>query len=59
MVMVANFIPGLKRFLKGTGLREAALRTVMQMVIAFILHRGRMSTLQAAGMIRSETRHRA
>ena len=29
------------------------------MVIAFILHRGRMSSLQAAGSIRSETRHRA
>ena len=59
MVMVADLIPGLKRFLRGVGLREAALRTVTQMVIAFILHRGRMSTLQAAGSIRSETRHRA
>ena len=59
MVMVADFIPGLKRFLRGVGLREAALRTVMQMVIAFIMHRGRMSTLQAAGSIRSEVRHRA
>ena len=59
MVMVADFIPGLKRFLRGVGLREAALRTVTQMVIAFILHRGRMSTLQAAGSIRSQVRHRA
>jgi hypothetical protein len=59
MVMVADFIPGLKRFLRDVGLREAALRTVTQMVIAFILHRGRMSTLQAAGSIRSQVRHRA
>lgn len=59
MVMVADFIPGLKRFLKVAGLREAALRTVMQMVITFLMHRGRMSTLQAAGSIRSEVRHRA
>ena len=59
MVMVADFIPGLKRFLRSIGLREAALRTVMQMVIAFLLHRRRMSTLQAAGGIRSEVRHRA
>lgn len=59
MVMVADLIPGLKRFLRGAGLRDAVQRTVMQMVIAFILHRGRMSTLQAAGSIRCETRHRA
>lgn len=59
MVMVADFVPGLKRFLRGVGLRDAALRTVMQMVIAFMLHRGRMSTLQAAGSVRSQVRHRA
>lgn len=59
MVMVADLLPGLKRFLRGVGLREAMFRTVAQMVIAFILHRGRMSGLQAAGSIRSETRHRA
>lgn len=59
MVMVADLMPGLKRFLRGVGLREAASRTVMQMIIAFLLHRGRMSSLQAAGSIRSETRHRA
>lgn len=31
----------------------------LQLVIAFILHCGRVSTLQAAGSVRSETRHRA
>jgi len=59
MVMVADFLPGLKRFLGACCLREAALRVVMQMVVAFLLHRGRMSTLQAAGSIRSQVRHRA
>jgi len=59
MVMVAHFVPGLKRFLQVIGLRDAALLTVTQMVVAFMLHRGRMSTLQAAGSIRSQVRHRA
>ncbi|MCE9546347.1 MAG: transposase, partial [Planctomycetia bacterium] len=36
-----------------------AEQTVLRMVIAFILHSGRMSCLQAAGSIRSEARHRA
>ena len=32
---------------------------VIRMVVAFVLHAGRMSCLQAAGAVRSETRHRA
>jgi len=59
MVMVPDFIPGLKRCLRAIGLRKVAEQMVMRMVIAFILHAGRMSCLQAAGSIRSETRHRA
>jgi hypothetical protein len=59
MVMVADFVPGLKRCLRGLGLREAAMQMIMRMIVAFILHAGRMSCLQAAGSIRSQTRHRA
>jgi hypothetical protein len=59
MVMVADFVPGLKRCLGAVGLRNATLQMVMRMVIAFILHSGRMSCLQAAGSIRSQTLHRA
>ena len=32
---------------------------VLRVVVAFLLHAGRMSCLQAAGAVRSETRHRA
>ena len=59
MIMVADFVPGLKRCLRPARLREAAMQTTLRMVVAFILHCGRMSCLQAAGSIRSETRHRA
>jgi hypothetical protein len=59
MVMVADYVPGLKRFLQPAKLRQAALETTMRLVIAFIMHSGRMSCLQAAGSIRSQTRHRA
>jgi hypothetical protein len=59
VVMVADFVPGLKRSLRGLDLREAALAMVLRMVVAFLLHCGRMSCLQAAGAVRSQTRHRA
>lgn len=59
MVMVADLVPGLKRWLRGLDLREAALAAVLRMVVAFLLHRGRMSCLQAAGAVRCDARHRA
>jgi len=59
MVMVADLLPGLKRFLAPVGLKEAALQMVMRLVIGFLLHAGRMSCLQAAGSVRSDARHRA
>jgi hypothetical protein len=59
MVMVADLLPGLKRFLAGIGLRESVLMLVMRVVVAFILHAGRMSCLQAGGALRCASRHRA
>lgn len=59
MVMVAEVLPGLKRWLRPVGLRFTARAMVMRMVTAFILHAGRMSCLQAAGSIRCDARHRA
>ena len=59
MVMVADFIPFLKRYLQRAGLRQVAAEMVSRVVIAFLLHSGKMSCLQAAGSVRSETRHRA
>ena len=59
MVMVADLVPGLKRFLRPLGLRKQRQEMVMRMMLAFILHVGRMSCLQAGGVVRCEPRHRA
>ena len=59
MVMVADLVPGLKRFIRPTRLRETSQEMVLRMVISFIFHCGRMSCLGTAGAVRSETRHRA
>lgn len=59
MVMVADSLPGLKRWTAGLGLKDSAKLLLIRMVVAFLLHAGRMSCLQAAGVVRCEARHRA
>jgi hypothetical protein len=59
MVMVADLVPGLKRCLRSVRMSDAARQMVLRVVVAFLLHAGRMSCLQAAGAVRSQTRHRA
>jgi Transposase DDE domain len=59
MVMVPDSARELKRFLNLTRLDEFRRLMVMRLVLAFILHRGRMSCSQAAGAIRSEPVHRS
>ena len=59
MTMVADSLPKFNHFLRPLGLKDAAREMVMRVMIAFMMHYGRMSCLQAAGMLQSETRHRA
>ncbi len=59
MVMVADSIPGLKRWISTLGLKDSAKFLVIRVVVAFLLHAGRMSCLQTAGAVRCEARHRA
>jgi len=59
MVMVAEAVPGLKRWVGSLGLKDSAKLLVMRVVAAFLLRNGRMSCLRAAGTIRCEARHRA
>ena len=59
MVMVADSLPGLKRWTAGLGLKDSAKLLVIRVVVTFLLHAGRMSCLRAAGAVRCETRHRA
>jgi hypothetical protein len=59
MVIVPDSIPGLKRWLAPLGLKDSTKLLVIRVVIAFLLHAGRMSCLRAGGAIRCEARHRA
>jgi Transposase DDE domain len=59
MVMVADAVPALKRLIGTLGLKDSAKLLVIRVVVAFLLHPGRMSCLRAAGAVRCEARHRA
>jgi hypothetical protein len=59
MVMVADSVPGLKKWISIPGLKDSAKFLVIRMIVSFLLHAGRMSCLRAAGSVRSEVRHRA
>jgi hypothetical protein len=59
VVMVADSVPGLKRWISIPGLNDSAKLLVIRMVVAFVLHAGRMFCLRAAGTVRIEARHRA
>src|SRR3984885_13238219 len=59
MVMVADSVPVLKKWIGTLGLKDSAKLLVIRMVVCFLLHAGRMSCLRAAGAVRCEARHRA
>jgi hypothetical protein len=59
VVIVAESIPGLKRWIAPLGLKDSTKLLVIRVVAAFLLHAGRMSCLRAAGAVRCESRHRA
>jgi len=58
MIIVAQSSAALKRFLARSGLRCMARQMLLRMVLAFIMHRGRMSCSAAAGSIATEPIHR-
>lgn len=58
MVIVSHSAADLKGFLVHTGLNELARTMVLRMVLAFIMHRGRMSCSAAAGSVASQPVHR-
>ncbi len=58
MILVRGSAAKLKSFLGHTGLKPLARTMIMRIVLAFILHRGRMSCSAAAGAIASEPIHR-
>ncbi len=58
MIIVSHSAQSLKRFLARSILGDFARLMVIRMVLAFILHRGRMSCSAAAGAIASAPIHR-
>jgi hypothetical protein len=58
-MIVQEALPRIKTFLKRAGLNKQSLGLVVRCIAAFCLHWGRMSTVQAASVVRSEPRHRA
>src|SRR5438034_10113844 len=56
---MADALPGLKRFLKPVGLKQRPSGLVMSLIVAFVMHLGRMAATRAATAVRSEPRHRA
>ncbi len=58
MIIVMETASALKGFIAQTGLSKLAQMMLLRMVIAFTMHRGRMSCSQAAGSVASETIHR-
>jgi hypothetical protein len=58
MVIVSESASALKAFLAHTALNDLARRMVLRVVLAFIMHRGRMSCSAAAGSVAAEPIHR-
>jgi hypothetical protein len=58
MVIVSETAAALKGFLAHTGLNVLARTMLLRVVLAFIMHRGRMSCSAAAGSVASEPIHR-
>ena len=59
MTMLADFLPGFNRFFKRIPLAGTTKRLASSVIVAFLMHIGRMSCLQAAGAVRCDARHRA
>lgn len=57
-MIVAETAATLKGYLAQTGLKEMARKMLLRMVLAFTMHRGRMSCSVAAGMVTTEPLHR-
>ncbi len=58
MIIVSETAGRLKGFLSHTGLHDLACTMLLRVVLAFIMHRGRMSCSAASGTIASEPIHR-
>jgi hypothetical protein len=58
MVILQDAVPGLKRFVSALDFNSQRCAMITRLVVAFMMHRCRMSASQAGGAIRSDPRHR-
>lgn len=58
-MMMQDALPGIKSFFRNTSLTDHSRGFVVRMMIALMMHMGRMSASQAACAVRTDTRHRA
>ena len=49
MGILQDALPGLKRFLAPAELKASVLALLIRCVVAFVMHRGRMGAVRAAG----------
>ncbi|MFN0054645.1 MAG: transposase [Planctomycetales bacterium] len=59
MCMMQGAVPKLNEFVGLLKLNSTRHALAVRLIVAFLMHRGRMSASQAAGSIRTEPRHRA
>jgi hypothetical protein len=59
VVIMQDALPGLKGFLKPAGLNDRKRALLIRLVVAFVMHIGRMGAIRGATAVRSEPRHRA
>ena len=58
-MMMQDALPWIKSYFRSSSLTESSRTFVVRMMTAFMMHVGRMSASEAAGTVRSDTRHRA
>lgn len=58
MIIVSDSAAALKRYVQLLPLKPGARQMALRMILAFLLHRGRMSCSQAAGSVAAEAVHR-
>ena len=59
MLMMQDALPKLKQFIRSLKLNAAREMLAIRIMMAFILHRGRMSASRAGEAVRTDPRHRA
>jgi hypothetical protein len=59
VLIMPDALPHIKSFLKPVPLRQHARGLLIRCLVAFLMHLGKMSASQAAGALRTDSRHRA